>query len=64
MAERYAPNDPVTVLNLAILHDSYLRQESNARHYYEQFLRIAAGKAEYDVIRSRAELRLDSIKGR
>ena len=64
MAERYAPDDPITALNLAILYDSRLKQIADARHYYERFFRFSAGKAEYDVIRGQAELRLNSIQER
>ena len=64
MAERYAPNDPVTMLNLAVLHDRYLRKEPDARRYYEHFVRTAMGKAEYDAIRGKVEFRLDSMKER
>ena len=64
MAERYAPNDPVTLLNLAVLYDVYLKQEPEARSCYERFIRSAVGKAEYDGVRSQAEFRLDSMKGR
>ena len=63
-AERYAPNDPVTMLNLAVLHDRYLHKEPDARRYYERFVRIAMGKAEYDSIRGKVEFRLDSMKER
>ena len=64
MAERFSPNDPVTVLNLAVLHDAHLRQGRQAQNYYDRFIRITAGKTEYDTVRSNAEFRLDSIKGR
>lgn len=63
-AERYAPNDPVTLLNLAVLYDAFLREEQQARSYYERFTRITIGKAEYDKLRADAEFRLDSMKGR
>ena len=64
MAERCAPNDPVTMLNLGVLYDRYLHHGPNARRYYERFVRIAMGKAEYDSLRGKVEFRLDSMKGR
>lgn len=35
-----------------------------AQRYYNRFIRMTAGKAEYDTLRRQAELRLDSLKGR
>lgn len=63
-AERLAPADPVTALNLAVLYDTRLRQKAPAMAYYARFLQLSAGKAEFDAIRGSAELRLDSLKGR
>ena len=64
MAERYAPDDPVTILNLAVLYDDRLKDEEKARSGYERFIQAVTGKAEYDGIRSQAEFRLNSMKGR
>ncbi len=63
MAERYGQNDPVTILNLGVLYDRYLKQEAEARQYYERFVQLAVGKTEYDSIRGAVEFRLDSMKG-
>ncbi len=62
MAEHYGPNDPVTILNLAVLYDRYLHQEADARQYYERFIQFAMGKTEYDSIRGAVEFRLDAMK--
>lgn len=63
-AEQLSPNDPPTALNLAVLYDFHLRQPATAKAYYERFLRLSTGKAEYDSIRGTAELRLDSMNGK
>ncbi len=63
-AEQLAPADPATALNMAVLLDVYLRQASAAKVYYERFLSLSTGKAEYDSIRGTAELRLDSMNSR
>jgi len=63
MAEHYGSDDPVTVLNLGVLHDRYLRRENEARQYYERFVQLSMGKTEYDSIRGAVEFRLDSMKG-
>ena len=66
MGARFAPNDPITVLNLAVLYDRYLRPPDNANavRSYERLLQLTAGKAEYDSIRRQAAFRLDTLKGR
>ena len=58
------PNDPITALNLAVLHDRYLRQPADAVRSYERLLQLTDGKAEYDSIRRQAAFRLDTLKGR
>ncbi|OQA85975.1 MAG: hypothetical protein BWY31_01594 [Lentisphaerae bacterium ADurb.Bin242] len=63
-AEQLSPYDPATALNLAVLYDVHLRQPAAAKSYYERFLRLSTGKAEYDSIRGTAELRFDSMKGK
>lgn len=64
VAQRNAPNDPVTALNVAVVYDRYLKDRARAAAGYERFIRLATGKAEYDTIRQQAEYRLDSMKGR
>ena len=63
MGARFAPNDPITVLNLAVLHDRYLRLPDNAVSFYERLLQMTDGKAEYDSIRRQAASRLNALKG-
>jgi len=64
MAERFGPNDPVTALNLAVLHDAHLKQQTAALSGYERFLQLTSGQAEYDLLRSKVSLRLESLRGR
>lgn len=67
MGARYAPNDPITALNQAVLYDRYLRQKdkdnANAIRSYERLIRLTDGKAEYDSIRRQAAFRLNALKG-
>lgn len=63
-AEQIAPADPATALNMAVLLDVNLRQPAAAKAYYERFLTLSTGKAEYDSVRGTAELRLDSMNNR
>ena len=62
-AEKIAPYDPVTSLNLAVFYDRYNRNRMLACQYYQRFIRLSTGKAEYDMIRGSAQSRLDSISG-
>lgn len=63
-SERIAPGDGLTHYNLAVLYDSYLQNRSQAIRSYERFLEQAIGKMEFDDLRARAELRLDTLKNR
>ena len=63
-AEKFGPDDPVTALNLAVLHDAHLKQPAVAMTGYERFLKLTEGQAEYDSLRSKVSLRLESLRGR
>ena len=64
MAERFGPDDPVTALNLAVLQDVHLKQPALAVSGYERFLQLTDGQPVYDSLRSKASLRLESLRGR
>ena len=64
MAARYEQENPITVLNQAILYDKYLNDQEKAKQGYEQFGRLTAGRAEYDTYRRQVESRLNSMKDR
>lgn len=64
IAEKKAPLNPATALNLAVLNDEYLRKKAVASEYYQKFLRLSQGKPEFDPQREQVRKRLSEIAAR